>query len=132
MKKTCEKNGFSSDFEEIGGNNGSFRAPISDRCPEGTSKTRESEGTAVLPIRVFFSSAPAGQREKKRESERKARFYSLCPAGAEEKNTRIGGDPFSLIPGPFSEKKRTGFSRTRVFFSEIFSRNQRFRGKNVP
>ena len=25
-----------------------------------------------------------------RESERKARFYSLCPAGAEEKNTRIG------------------------------------------
>ena len=36
----AEKNGFSSDFFEIGGNNGSFRAPISDRCPEGTSKTR--------------------------------------------------------------------------------------------
>ena len=52
---------------------------------------KESEGTAVPPIRVFFSSAPAGQREKKlKESEGKARFYSLCPAGAEEKNTRIG------------------------------------------
>ena len=87
VKKTCEKNGFSSDFWplfpkekgrnfsysdispdsfgvrgkpvlflkekgpgigksiEIGGNNGSFRAPISDRCPEGTSKTRESGKT---------------------------------------------------------------------------------------
>ena len=44
----------------------------------------ESEGTAVLPI--------------PKESKRKARFYSLCPVGAEEKNTRIGGDPFSLIP----------------------------------
>ena len=39
---------FSSSFGrgksiEIGGNNGSFRAPISDRCPEGTSKTRGKE-----------------------------------------------------------------------------------------
>ena len=50
----------------------------------------ESEGTAVLPI--------------PKESERKAKFYSLCPAGAEEKNTRIGGDPFSLIPGKEKSK----------------------------
>ena len=63
VKKTCEKNVFSSDFWsfflkekrrifsssegrgksiEIGGNNGFFRAPIRDRCPEGTSKKRES------------------------------------------------------------------------------------------
>ena len=65
-----KKNGFSSDFDtfsssegrgknspfffqkkgpEIGGNNGSFRAPISDRCPEGTSKTRVKK-TLRAPI----------------------------------------------------------------------------------
>ena len=107
-----EKNGFSSDFEEIGGNNGSFRAPISDRCPEGTSKTRESEGTRRLPSKIAcdfrrqtsvssdfdtfsYSGSPQISLESEgtavlpisSESERKARFYSLCPAGAEEKNT---------------------------------------------
>ena len=55
----------------------------------------ESEGTAVLPIPL--------------ESERKARFYSLCPAGAEEKNTRIGkeGRPlrfFWNLRGPGKKK----------------------------
>ena len=143
----------------------------------GRRKTRESEGTAVLPIpgplrfqsnlrgRPFFRfacffplplrsrgkknlrhapanpfmrfarravnrkerqdfipSAPQGQRKKTRESERKARFYSLCPAGAEEKNTRIGGDTFSLIPravfpDPFhGSEKNTGFPPISILF----------------
>ena len=71
-----EKNGFSSDFDtfsssegrgkniEIGGNNGSFRAPISDRCPEGTSKTREWEETFVFcRNRLRFSTEDAGSPE---------------------------------------------------------------------
>ena len=39
-----------------------------------------------------------------RESERKARFYSLCPAGAEEKNTRVRGKPVLFLKekGPSS------------------------------
>ena len=39
------------------------------------------------------------------ESERKARFYSLCPAGAEEKKTRVRGKPvlFLIFPPTPSE-----------------------------
>ena len=37
---------------------GLFSFPRSPQIP------KKSEGTAVLPIRVFISSAPAGQREK--------------------------------------------------------------------
>ena len=66
MKWLGEKNGFSSDFEEIGGNNGSFRAPISDRCPEGTSKTRgKSSWDGFAENGMPFSAKPS------------ARFFAL-------------------------------------------------------
>ena len=69
----------------------------------GRRKTRESEGTAVLPI--------------PKESERKARFYSLCPAGAEEKNTRIRGDKRPMYG---SIKKRGGPNVFKIFLPISF------------
>ena len=110
-----------TDFPRLACFTRSFRAPISDRCPEGTVVSsdfdtfsssdispdsgspqipKESEGTAVLPI--------------PKESERKARFYSLCPAGAEEKKTRVRGKPvlFLIFPPTPSES-----GEIRPFFS---------------
>ena len=60
VKKTCEKNGFSSDFDTFSS---------SDISPDSGSPQipKESEGTAVLPI--------------PKESERKARFFSRAIYG---------------------------------------------------
>ena len=113
MKKTCEKNGFSSDFFEIGGNNGSFRAPIRDRCPEGTSKTREKNppGSDLRSVpRVFlsdrrsvkkslwapiFDRCPAFFYRPMNGSVKKSLRGPRSPIGP-PKNTRIGGDGGSL------------------------------------
>ena len=58
-------------FPEIGGNNGSFRAPISDRCPEGTSKTRELVGKAKIWTfgTFFYGIFDSGSPQIPKESE---------------------------------------------------------------
>ena len=55
-----EKDGFSSDFFKIRGNNGSLRAPIRDQCPERTREKNVKKKTRA-PIEdrcpgVFFPS----------------------------------------------------------------------------
>ena len=60
-----------------------------------------------------------GKKISKRgqKSEGKARFYSLCPAGAEEKNTRVRGKPVLFLKekGPSSAvENRKRFSTADV------------------
>ena len=57
----------------------------------------ESEGTAVPPI--------------SKKSEEKARFYSLCPAGAEKKKTRVRGKPVLFL-----KEKGPGIVKNSPFF----------------
>ena len=69
----------------------SFRAPISDRCPEGTVVSSD-----FWPLFPRFPPIP---KEWEETSGKKGEFFP--------------------IPGPFSERKRTGFPRTPKESGEI-------------
>ena len=108
-KNTCEKNGFSSDFDtfsssDISPDSGSpqIHGPPRESIHEIRAAGRESEETAVLPI--------------PKESERKARFYSLCPAGAEEKKTRVREKPVLFLKekGPSSAVENRRGPRSEI------------------
>ena len=103
-----KKDGFSPNSFGVGGNigivkNSPFFPRFSHAFPSDSGSPQiplESEGTAVLLI--------------PKESERKARCFSLCPAGAEEKNT--GFPPSHIWLGgnaPLPSKIACDFRRQR-------------------